>query len=441
MLLGKIAILKKILPLLLVFVTLFNVQSAIVLAQSNVNAIVLSIPKVTQDGQTKTTKTLSPNAFEFEGELTIDDAIRYGWNAVSLDIKCKTSPQNACGYLKVYLNDDSSESNLLTEIGSSPLLIESIAPRLTEGATKLMFVYINSRNPTDTSTKVTFDFKFKNTTKKPQIKVTSPSPDSLFGRGIKRDIEVELSNFTLESTDSGSPNRGKLNIYHSQVSPETIIGTVSISTAGAMGKQIAVINTEDFKFDAIPDSLNAKLIFVLTNSKGELLETRTELTVRSNYNSSLDVGLPKVLITEPRKDKSSLTINSNQKIIVQIDNFELLPDFVPGAYEEGKGYMQILIDDAPIKNTWSKNSFSLAEINVADMPEGRKTIKVQLLSKDLTKLVPEASDSIDVIYVPSDDQKITEPVSQVQSNIWRVVMVMLIVILVIGGVAVLITKG
>lgn len=425
----------------IVLICSFNMVAIVAFAQSSTNAILLSFPKVTKDGQTVLTQSTGPNAWQFDGELSLDDAIRYGWNAVSLDIACKDKPQTACGYLKVYLNDDSKEENLITETGFSPLPIDRLAPRLSNGPNKLLFVYIDSKNPSDRSTKVSFTFNFKNTTTKPQITVVEPTESALFGRGITQNFRIELTNFALEVTDSGLPNRGKLNIYHSAVDSSKLLGTLSSSSEVSTGKQVVTFTSDDISMETIPDSLSTKLIFVLTNSKGEAINTNAELPVRTNYTGTLDVGLPKVTITEPRKDRTSLNVDTNQKFILQIDNFEILPEFNPSTPETGKGYLQILVDDAPIKTVWPTNSFSFADLGIADMTEGRKTIKVQLVNKDLSKLIPETYDTIDVVYTPSSTATTQDQTTQVQSNIWRIVMVILIVVLVIGGIAVLITKG
>jgi hypothetical protein len=55
-------------------------------------------------------------------------------------------------------------------------------------------------------------------------------------------------------------------------------------------------------------------------------------------------------------------------------------------------------------------------------------------------LKPEANDSITIFYSPEiDDQNQSE--IQVESNIWRIVFISLTVVLVVGGISVLITKG
>jgi hypothetical protein len=426
--------------ILIIFVSISFWAPLSVFSQSRTNAIRLEISKVTKDGNTLLTKPLGNQTFEFDGELNLDDQIRYAWNAVELNLACKDNPRNGCGYLKIYLNDDTTEDNFILDYGWSPLQVDKIASKLTEGPNKLLFVYVDSRNQNDRSTKVAFNFRFKNATTRPQIKIVKPTSGALFGQGIEREIELELNNFQLETNSSNLPNRGKLNIYHNSINPSNILGTISTSTALADGKVKVSFNSKDLDFSKVPDNTDSKLIFALTRTTGEVLEYSSEVSIKSNYQGSLDVGLPKISITEPRKDRSNLNIDGNQKFIVQVDNFEILTEFTPGEVEEGKGYLQIFIDDDPVKTVWPKTDFSLTEISTLDISEGRKTIKVQLVNKNFTTLIPEAFDTIDIVYTPTTNETDSESVS-VQSNTWRIVMVILIVVLVIGGIAVLITKG
>jgi hypothetical protein len=410
-------------------------------AQTSINAINLSFPRVTKDGQTQNTTSDNRNNWKFDGELNLDDQIRYSWNAVSLDTACKSSPKRACGYLRVYINDDASQDNFITELGASPLTISSLQAKLKEGLVKLLFVYIDSNNPGDTSTKVAFSFNFKNLTTKPQVRIISPTDGVVLAKGINRDFILELSNFQLESTDSKQQGRGKLNIYYNETKPSNLVSTLSSSISGSDNKAQVKFNTKDVDFSKIPDSLSTRLIFALTRTNGELLEARAETLVKTNYGGGVNVGMPKVTITEPRKDRTNLVVDGNQRFILQIENFQILSDFNQGANEEGKGYLQIFIDDEPIKTLWGKNDFSLNDIGATDLSGGRKTVKVQLVNKDFTKLIPESSDTVDVIYTPSQSSDNLTGETQVQNNTWRIVIVILTVVLVIGGIAVLITKG
>jgi hypothetical protein len=432
------------------FLTISAVLSSILCAfalpafaqQTNINSILLEISKVTKDGQTLSTQKVSTNVWKFDGELNRDDEIRYRWNAVSLDLNCKNSPKKACGYLKVYVNDDTSGDNLLTEIGSSPLSIDSISSKLKEGDTKILFVYIDSTNPGDTSTKVVFSFKYKNATNKPQMKIISPAEGVLLATGVNRDFIVELNNFELETSDSNKPNRGKLNVYYTEVKAANRIATFSSSLSSPEGKVQVKFNSKDLDAAQIPDGLDTKLIFALTKTSGEVLSYQTELKVKTNYKGSINVGLPRVSILEPRKDRTNLVVDGNQKFILQVENFTVLQEFAQGPNNDNNGYLQVFIDDAPIKTLWPKTEFSLNEIGAGDISEGRKTVKVQLVNKDFTKLVPEAVDSIDVVYAPAlNEQGNKTNTNQVQNNTWRIIMVILTVVLVIGGIAVLITKG
>jgi hypothetical protein len=436
-------IVSSLVGLVVVLVIVLSYVSLPVLAQSTTNAILLSISRVTKDGKVQDTRRIDTNNWVYEGELNLDDAIRYQWNAVSLDLSCKDKPTRACGYLKIYLNNDSSENNLILDYGSSPLPVDKLAPKLAEGKNTLMFVYIDSTGkPAVPATKVLFTFNFKNTTNKPTIKVVSPAEGALLAKGINRDFVLELTNFQLESTNSNTPNRGKINIYHTEPKASNLIGTLTTSTAGADNKATVKFNSKDLEFYKAPDSLSTVLYFVLTKTSGESLNIGTTLKVKTNYNGSINVGLPRVTIQEPRKDRTDLTVDGNRKFIIQVENFQILDELGKGGMEEGKGYLQIFIDDAPIKTFWPKTDFSLNEIGAGELTEGRKTIKVQLVNKDYTKLVPEAVDSVDIVFVPKlQETNNGSGETQVQSNTWRIIILILTVVLIIGGIAVLITKG
>ena len=127
------------------------------------------------------------------------------------------------------------------------------------------------------------------------------------------------------------------------------------------------------------------------------------------------------------------------RFILSIENFEILTERKDGGNEDKKGYLQIIIDEIPQKTVFGKKEFSLNEIGFADTLEGRKSIKVQLVNKDFTKLNPEATDTVDIVYSPKSNSSTGEP--KVQNNTWRIVIVGLTIVLVIGGIAILVTKS
>lgn len=424
--------------LLLSFVGLFPVLA--LAQQSATNPISLAISKVTRNGQAENTKKDGVNNFVYENELNLDDDIRYGWLGTDLNLKYKTTPAIGGGYLKIYLNDDSSEANLITEYGTSPLPVSALKSKLVEGQNKILFVYVDSTNRfASQPTKVAFTFKFKKASNLPNIQVLEPTPNSVIGRGADKDISIQLTNFELENSDSRLPNRGKLNVYANTVLDQNRLGIFSVSQ-NVQGNIYVRFNTRDLETSRIPDGLATQLIFNLTKTDGTLLNFQNTLQVRSNYNGSLDVGLPRVTITEPRKDRTNLTVDGNQKFIVQVDNFTILTETSKEANEDTKGYLQIYVDNKPLKILWPKNTFTLNEIGLNDVAEGRKTVKVQLVNKNYTKLSPEASDSLEIIFAPKFNENLNNS-PQVENQSWRIVLVIVTVVLVVGGISVLITRG
>jgi hypothetical protein len=65
---------------------------------------------------------------------------------------------------------------------------------------------------------------------------------------------------------------------------------------------------------------------------------------------------------------------------------------------------------------------------------------VQLVNQNFEKLKPEAKDSIDIIYKPQVQDTKDQSV-QVQNNTWRLVFIGLTVVLIVGAISILITRG
>ena len=440
---SKVGPFTKLFSIIAMFALLFTPLSIVVLTQqSTTNAINLKISKVVKNKKDEATKQTSPNVWTYDGELANDDSIKYAWSGVDLDVKYKTRPAKSGGYLKIYKDDDSNESNLITEYGTSPLPLSRLNGRLIEGDNKLLFVYIDSN--AKASAKVVFSFKYKPASTDPAIQVLQPDPSSVLAKGIDQNFVLKLTNFALESTPSGKENRGKLNVYFNEVkSGVNLIQTLNFSKDLGNNEAQADFNTKDVDLAKlkIPDSTTTKLIFVLTKSNGELLPYRTEYTVQTNYNNSLDVGFPRVTILEPRADRTDLQVDGDRKFILQVDNFTILQDRKDGPNEPKTGYLQIFVDETPRKIVFPKTEFSLNELGINDLADGKRTVKVQLVNKDFTKTVPEATASIDIVYTNKTATATELQTPQVQNNNWRVVIVILTVVLVIGGIAVLITKG
>ena len=417
-------------------------------APSSTNAIKLEIPKVTKvlndQSETQDVKRTGNNEWAFEGgELTLDDAIRYRWEDAFLDLAYQVSPAPRAGWLKVYLNDDSTEDNLITEFGSSPLPIARLAESLTEGPNKLLFVYIDSttKEPANPATKVEFNFNFRNVSTKPRVEVLAPKAGVVLANGVNHEFKLQLNNFSLTSSTKPEEKTGKLNIYQNAVGGENLIATVNTSVQGEENEYFVTFNSRDIEFDQIPDSEEVKLIFALTNVTGDPLEYRDELLVKTNYDGSIDVGLPRVNILEPTDSRLDLTVDGNKKFVLGVENFTLLDNFESGAEVDGKqGYLQIFVDNMPVRDLWGTSEFSFNEIGYTG-DSGQKEVRVQLVNPDYTKLAPEAVDEVTVVYVPQESATEETNEETGESNQWRVVIIALVVVMIVGGIALLVLKG
>lgn len=420
--------------------------SAVDAQQSSTNAIKLAIVRVKKDGVFEKVNTVGTNNFKYDGVLDLDDQIRYSWNAVNLSEYYINNPAPNSGYLKIYLNDDTTEDNLITTHGYDDgvgLPVSKIADKLDNGENKILFVYIDSKTkrPVVPYTKVLFTFNFKSATSKPEIKVISPEAGAVFARGIDREFEIELSNFQLEKDKSGKSNRGKLNFYYNEISPSNLLGTIVSSVNKSENIYRATFDSEDYdNFSKIPDGVNNKLIFVLTDSDGKLLNYRAELPIKTNYKDGIDVGLPKVEILEPNKERSDITITEDTVFRIRVDNFEVLETVRPQEdNESGVGYLQIVVSNQTKR--FYGEEFTLKELGIDTDLSGVITIKVDLVNKDFTKLVPEASDSVSVVFKVNSESGLESEDSESEQDIWRIVIMVLTVTLIIGSIAVLITKG
>jgi hypothetical protein len=410
------------------------------------NPIGLEITRVQIGATTKDTRFDTPGNWSIEEPLSLDDTIRYRWKNVVLDETYRDNPKPGGGYLKVYKDDETKPENFLIDNGGSPLELSKLRGKLTDGKVKLVLLFVDSTKQPLPNSKATITFNFVNKSSKPTLSLISPEPGSLLAEGVKKDFVVELENISLNATDLATEQRGKVSVYYNEVKNETFLATFSQSTRIDEKKQQLKFDFDgiDWKKANIPDNLNTKLIFLLTKVNGESLNISQQVEVKTNFQNSLDVGLPKITILEPKKDRSDSSVTGNIRFIIGVDNFTLKKERSNVAKDGKSGYMQILIDDAPYKILWGETTFNLNEIGYSSKEEGRRTIKVQLVNTDFTKLDKETSDTIEVIYKPIEmvaaDTKETEDVGIKNSN-WRTIIIILTIILIVSGIAVLITKG
>lgn len=433
-----------------VFLSATLITPANVQAQTNpINEINLQIPSVTKDGKKINTTKNGDTKWTLDAstKLNLDDGIRYSWTGVDIDLKYKDLPSQFGGYLKIYKDNDSKEENFILDFGTYPadsvgLKLSNLKSQLREGENTLMFVFIGYNNLTPTAkSRVTFTFQFQNTSGESAIDIIKPKTGAVFAENIHQTFEIDLTNFILDNTDSSETGRGKMNFYFNEVSQSTLLGTISTSLEQS-GKQKVIFNSKDFEnFNKIPDNFKTQIIFVLTKSNGELLGYRQSVEVVSNFKNSLDVGLPRISIVEPNRDRANMQVSGSQKFILKIDNFELTNrQKAVSENQKDKGYLQIILNNRVVEIASDKTEFTLNEIGASQFGEGTLNVKVQLVNYDFTKLNPEATDFIEIFFIPQDANQTTE-IQQVENNTWRFVIMGLIIILVIGSVSVLITKG
>ena len=442
--------LRFFLTFLSVFVCMFSFSSLSVLAQSAANSIDLRISKVTAGGQSFDNKLTSRNNWTFdEVPLSDGDSIRYSWTNSFLDIKNKQNPILSGGFLKIYLTDDSKEENLLLEYGQSPLPLNLFSARLSPGNNKLLFVYIDHTNKAESAnTKVAFNFKYNPSTNKPKITVLEPTENAVFRKTSTKNFNIQLDNFSLAESANGNPAIGKLKVYANSIKEDNLLGSFATSKEIGPSSNLVEFNSDALskeKLQSLPDSRETKLIFVLAKTTGENLEVIAERKITTNFAETLKIESPKLTILEPRKDRTNLNVDGNTTFLLKIDNFEVLKERQDGGNEENKGYLQIFVNNQPTKTIWSNpESFTLNEIGYKDDKEGKREVMVKLVNKDFTKIDPEVVDTLSIIYQPinaTTNTAITQTTDQPENSTLRIIVISLILVLFVGGVGVLITKG
>ena len=408
------------------------------------------IPFVVQNGNKVATNQINGSNFGISTNLTDNDQIRYGWDTVAIDLSYKNYPQAGGGWIKVYLEDENPESAIL-ETGTSPISVKSLAPKLKSGKNKIILVFVDSSNdPNRSQSKASLTFNYESAAPKPTMTLLEPAENSLLMGQFDRKFRLELGNFGLTNEVSNSPDRGILKVFVNDINTKPI-AIIKKSTELEANKHIVEFSSKDFDPDInIPDSKTSKIIFVLAKTDGNNLESQLSKQMITNYSNTLkDLGLPEISFGEPKSDRLDLTIDGERKFIIDIRNFEILSQLSTGNNEDKKGYLQIFIDDTPIKTIWNKKEFTLNELEYADKVSTKKQVKVQLVNKDFTKLVPDVAANLDIIYKPSLNvdpaQKLDK--NQTQSNWslfnlnWSLIIGSLIAALIIGGIIALVIKG
>lgn len=436
--------LKRVLAIAFLFFTMLsNIVSNLNVYTQN-NQIQLSIPYIEKDGKKIETSNQGNSNWNYKEELNSNDKIRYGWQGVAIDLSYKSNPTPGGGWIKVYLEDENIESNAIIDNGTSPLELKTIDDKLKNGKNKIILVFVDDTNdPKLSKSKSSIIINYKKNLPDASLEIITPPANSILSKNIQREFKIQLKNFSLVNSVENKNTEGKLNIFLNEVKqpPLAIITTSKESTGGG---QVVEFNSSIFNPEVnIEDSKNQKFIFQLVKNNGDEV-LKTERTFITNYSESLtDLGLPSIKFTEPKADRVDLSVDGERKFIVEVNNFELLQQLTSGANEDKKGYLQIFVDDQPIKRIWGEKEFTLNSINYVEKNQGKRVIYVQLVNKDFTKLTPEVSANLDVIYIPNNqnsNQNSNEE-SIIENNNWRVYLTAFIVVVILTGIVVVIIKA
>jgi hypothetical protein len=439
---------KKISVYFLLLMYVFSFFGLTALAQERQrNPISLRITTVNKNGQTINNRSTAQDVWTIDERLSLDDTIRYNWEGVDLNLKYKANPTRQGGWLKIYKTSVAQE-NLLLEQGTDnyPLKLLDIGSRLEEGQNSLLFVYVNSFTKVEYAP-VIFNFNFVKESSAPIVRVKEPQSKAVFMSDIEQEVILELTNFRLTSSVSNEPNTGKIRIFHGNTQPQNIIGEFANGKTLPNGKFEIALTSKDLDFTNVPDSQSTNLIFVLVNSQGSPVGIQSQVEVITNYNRTLDVGLPIVSILEPTENQINQEVDLNTPFLIKVENFELLserPNSDTAPSQNQQGFLQIIVTNGEFSQTlqpiWTKNEFNLQEIGYKSNSEGLRTVKIQLVDQNFEILKPVAEDSVDIFFKPpQNDNKDSEV--KVQTNVWRFVVIGLTVVLIVGGISVLITRG
>lgn len=409
---------------------------------ANDNKYQLLIPKVQVGESSVDTTKVSPLEYQFNGVLTPNDKIRLGWSNIDLNlIKAKQLGDSAksYGYIKIY-KEEVKEENVIIEIDESPLAISKIASKIKEGQNKLIFLLFIGNQETDQ--KIEFGFKFVNTINKPTIKIITPQDGVVINKDVGSKFNLLLTNFTLDS-NATIDNHGFINVYLNSVSNDNLITKIN-ETANQENSNNQNINETNIKFsssifgnrlNSLPDSLDNKLIFKLVqNTKPQAEDISTEIKIITNFNNTLNVSLPSVEFTNIT-DKNN-NINFNDTIRLKISNFQTTRFDSSNSNEKNKGYLQILIDDKPVKIAYTESEFTLKDL-VPNLSKDKIKLTVKLANYDFTQLDYPAEKSID-LFVSNKEQ--SNGAGVIISN-WRLISIGLTLLLITVSVVYLIFKG
>jgi hypothetical protein len=412
------------------------------LPPQNIN---LSITKVVKDGKDVPTNQISKQVWASKEVLNSGDGIKYQWDNTKIGVYFEKNPALCCGFIRVYKEDETKEENYLTTTGSDdyPLKLSKFADKLKSGKNNLIFVFFDHTNK-PTANKSTLVIDFISQSPKPKLTVVKPTTGTVFAKDITSNIVLEVENFKLTTISDGKDsNIGKINVYGNTT--ENLLNSITSGVEVADGKVRVDVKPETWQnFDKLPDNKNTKLIFQLVSpaEKDPVFEEKLEII--TNFGNSIDVGLPKVFILDPVKTSTNLQINTDTIFKLKTENFEMLskaPLNNSSPPDNKKGFLQIFVDNKPLQTTWNKTEFSLKEIGYLSAESGEKEVKIQLVNQNYEKLSPEAIDKIKVQYNAPNLTNIQNASQNPQTSNWKIIIIALTVILIVGGILISITKS
>lgn len=414
-------------------------------APTNIN---LAITKVVKDGRDQVTEKVSTNKFVLNDSLNDSDAIKYSWDNTRILTNFKDKPALCCGYINVYLNDETKEDNFLFTTGSDdyPIKVSKLANKLKSGKNTLTLVFFDHTNKaTSNKSSLTFDYvSTLNPALKPSITIVKPGAGAVFSKDVTQPIVLDIENFILsKDTENKSDNIGKLNIYATDTN--NLLETIDTGSASVSGKLRVDFKPETVsKFEKLPDSKNTKLIFQLvTPSKADPVAEST-FEVITNFNKSSDLGLPTIKITDPAKESTITSVSEDKVFLLDYQNFTVLEkDPMQGNTNPSnkEGFIQIFVNNVPIVTKWPKKDFTFKEIGYVSQDGGEKEIKVQLVNVNYEKLSPDVNDKVKVQYINNTASVTKKQDIETQSSNWKIIIIVLTVILIVGGILISITKS
>jgi hypothetical protein len=441
---------SKVLSSLLLFLVLVA-PSVSALAQVENTApdnINLSITKVVKDGLDLSTEKIAPNKFILNNSLSDSDAIKYSWDNTRILTSFKDKPALCCGFINVYLEDETLESNFLFTTGSDdyPIKVSKFANKLKSGKNTVILVFFNHTNKaTANKSSLTFDYiSATNPALKPSIVVTKPASGAVYSKEVTQNIILEIDNFTLsKDTESKSENVGKLNIFANDTT--NLLETIDTSVPSSANKVRVEFKPEtSSKFAKLADSKNTKLIFQLVTPAKLEPVAQTTFEVITNFNNSTDLGLPSISIVDPSKESAITPVTDDKVFLLNYQNFTVLekePTQNNPNPSNKEGFIQIFVNNVPIVTKWPKKDFTLKEIGYVSQDSGEREIKVQLVNVNYEKLAPDVSEKVKVQYVNNLVSSVKKQDSETQTSNWKIIIIVLTVILIVGGILISITKS